>query len=185
MDKKNKKSEIGTNRRDFVKVLIGISGASLLGSILAALKSIFPVITKKELGGEPVFVYAEDFQEIAKKGEVVKAEHFKDYGEYAKTLYKGDLVLLMKLDPRKIKVKKGVDQGFIAYSAICTHLSCVTFYRKDLDQIYCPCHDGRYDPYDGARVIAGPPPEPLPQYPVKIQEDGTIIGSEPIRKVKV
>ncbi len=184
MKKKSKKNKIKTSRRDFIKMLIGISGVGLLGSFLATFKSVFPALTKKELGESPVFVYAEDFLEVAKKGEEAKVEHFKT-GDAAKVLYKGDLVMLLKLESKKIRVKQGVDQGFIAYSSICTHLSCIPYYRKDLDKIYCPCHDGIFDPYDGAKVIAGPPPEPLPHYPVKIQEDGTIIGSEPIKEVRV
>ncbi len=185
-----KKRKIKTSRRNFIKTLIGISGTGLLGSFLATFKSVFPVISKERRGEDsPVFTYVEDTLDfennlIGKKGEVVKADHFKDYGQYAKVFFKRDPVLLMKLEPQRMKVEKGVEQGFVAYSAICTHLSCVTFYRKDLDQIYCPCHDGKFDPYDGAKVIAGPPPRPLPQYPVKILEDGTIIGSEPIGEVE-
>jgi Rieske Fe-S protein len=46
-----------------------------------------------------------------------------------------------------------------AFSAVCTHLSCTVQYRKDLQQIWCPCHDGHFD-LQGTPV-KGPPPRPL------------------------
>lgn len=58
-----------------------------------------------------------------------------------------------------------------AFSAICTHLGCLVQWRKDSQDIFCPCHGGRFA-LDG-RVIGGPPPRPLPQYAVEIA-DGRI-----------
>jgi Rieske Fe-S protein len=52
------------------------------------------------------------------------------------------------------------ENGFRAYSAVCTHFACITQYDEELGQIVCHCHDGLFDPLDGS-VIAGPPPEPL------------------------
>jgi Rieske Fe-S protein len=43
--------------------------------------------------------------------------------------------------------------------------------------IECPCHEGFFDPEDGA-VISGPPPEPLESIAV-FEEGGTLyIGGE-------
>jgi nitrite reductase/ring-hydroxylating ferredoxin subunit len=55
----------------------------------------------------------------------------------------------------------------IALSAVCTHVRCILDYdpaRKTLD---CPCHDGRFDL--SGNVLAGPPPRPLPGYPVSVR----------------
>lgn len=49
----------------------------------------------------------------------------------------------------------------VAYSDVCTHLSCAVLYQPDSQQFYCPCHDGRFDAFTG-NVIAGPPTRPLP-----------------------
>lgn len=61
-----------------------------------------------------------------------------------------------------------------AFSAICTHLSCTVQYREDLDHIWCPCHNGHFDLR--GRNIQGPPPEPLPEFTVNVQ-DGEIVVS--------
>lgn len=49
----------------------------------------------------------------------------------------------------------------VAYSDVCTHLSCAVLYQPDKQRFYCPCHDGMFDAYTG-NVLAGPPPRPLP-----------------------
>ncbi|MCP4568918.1 MAG: ubiquinol-cytochrome c reductase iron-sulfur subunit [FCB group bacterium] len=55
-----------------------------------------------------------------------------------------------------------------AFSALCTHLDCTVQYRDDMGVIWCACHNGHYD-LEG-RNIAGPPPRPLEQYDVHIDE---------------
>lgn len=52
-------------------------------------------------------------------------------------------------------------KGLVAYSDVCTHLSCAVLYQADKQRFYCPCHDGVFDAYTG-EVLAGPPPRPLP-----------------------
>ena len=49
------------------------------------------------------------------------------------------------------------DGALVAYSSVCTHLSCTVLWNGPAARIDCPCHDGRFDPLDG-RVLAGPPP---------------------------
>ena len=61
---------------------------------------------------------------------------------------------------------------FVAYSAVCTHQSCTVAYKKG--QLACPCHGSVFDPAEGAAVIAGPAPRPLPEIPVKV-ENGDIV----------
>ena len=56
-----------------------------------------------------------------------------------------------------------------AFTAICTHLGCTVEYRSDLQQIWCPCHNGFYN-LQGVNV-SGPPPRPLQQYAVAVQDD--------------
>jgi Rieske Fe-S protein len=62
--------------------------------------------------------------------------------------------------------------GIVAYSAECTHFTCIVHYEPELRQLMCPCHDGYFDAVDGT-VISGPPPEPLMSIPWYI-EDGII-----------
>ena len=54
------------------------------------------------------------------------------------------------------------ENAFSAFSQKCTHLSCAVYYSKERDRIECPCHQGFFSAQDG-RVLAGPPPRPLPR----------------------
>lgn len=53
----------------------------------------------------------------------------------------------------------------------CTHLSCRVSWKEDRSEYICPCHDAQFD-IEG-QVMGGPPPKPLNEYPVEI-EDGNI-----------
>lgn len=57
--------------------------------------------------------------------------------------------------------------SFVAFSAICTHAGCTVQYEAGSMQFVCPCHGGTYDARTG-RVLAGPPPSPLPRIPVHV-----------------
>ena len=52
-------------------------------------------------------------------------------------------------------------KGLVAYSDVCTHLSCAVLYTGDGKHLHCPCHDGLFDVATGD-VLAGPPTRPLP-----------------------
>ena len=66
-----------------------------------------------------------------------------------------------------------VQSGFIAVSAICTHLGCITQWRQDLNLIACPCHGSKFQ-RDGA-VVNGPAPRPLPHYALRLMPDGELL----------
>jgi nitrite reductase/ring-hydroxylating ferredoxin subunit len=52
-------------------------------------------------------------------------------------------------------------KGLVAYSDVCTHLSCAVLYQAEDRKFHCPCHEGFFDAYTGD-VLAGPPTRPLP-----------------------
>jgi Rieske Fe-S protein len=56
---------------------------------------------------------------------------------------------------------------FVAYSAVCTHQGCTVAYKNG--QLACPCHGSVFDPANGAQVVAGPAPRPLPEIPVEVR----------------
>ena len=66
---------------------------------------------------------------------------------------------------------------YVAFSQSCTHLMCPVHYDHSTTQMVCPCHKGYFSAIDG-RVLAGPPPRPLPQLHVEVKPDGIWI-SEP------
>jgi Rieske Fe-S protein len=65
------------------------------------------------------------------------------------------------------------DGKFVAYSAVCTHQGCTVAYRSQSRKLVCPCHGGTFDPARGAAVVSGPPPRPLPEMEIKV-EDGKV-----------
>jgi menaquinol-cytochrome c reductase iron-sulfur subunit len=67
---------------------------------------------------------------------------------------------------------------FIAFSINCTHLGCPVRWLADANLFMCPCHGGVY--YQDGAVAAGPPPLPLPRYPVRIQDGYVQIQTSPI-----
>jgi cytochrome b6-f complex iron-sulfur subunit len=66
--------------------------------------------------------------------------------------------------------------GLKAYSAICTHFGCIVAWDQPRQFILCPCHDGRFNPVNGA-VISGPPPAPLPELAVTVEGDTVYVNS--------
>jgi thiosulfate dehydrogenase [quinone] large subunit len=61
-----------------------------------------------------------------------------------------------------------LDNGqFVAYSTICTHAGCQVQFNPAGKDLVCPCHGATYDPYNNARVLAGPAPYPLQSIPIQ------------------
>lgn len=69
--------------------------------------------------------------------------------------------------------------GLVAYSDVCTHLSCAVLYQGN-GKLHCPCHDGFFDAATGD-VLAGPPTRPLPLIQLAIQ-NGTIYAVKEIAR---
>lgn len=61
---------------------------------------------------------------------------------------------------------------FVAYSQVCTHLSCAIIHRPDENTLFCPCHKGFFDIAEG-RPTAGPPTRRLPR--ITLEQHGDVI----------
>lgn len=57
----------------------------------------------------------------------------------------------------------------VAYSQVCTHLSCAVVYDKAENGLFCPCHHGLFNLQ--GQPIAGPPTRPLPRITVEQRGD--------------
>jgi len=66
------------------------------------------------------------------------------------------------------------DDKYLAFTAVCTHLGCTVQYRADEHDIWCPCHNGKYDLH--GRNISGPPPRPLTEFDVHVQGDDIYVS---------
>ncbi len=64
----------------------------------------------------------------------------------------------------------------IAFSAICTHLTCSVLFESDTQTLLCPCHNGKFDL--GGNVISGPPPAPLESYNVEISGEDIVVSKQ-------
>jgi nitrite reductase/ring-hydroxylating ferredoxin subunit len=69
--------------------------------------------------------------------------------------------------------------ALVAFSQVCTHLSCAVIYRKADERLFCPCHHGVFDcsvGASGARPLEGPPERPLPRILLAVR-DGHVFAT--------
>ena len=69
-------------------------------------------------------------------------------------------------------------ETFIAFSVNCTHLGCPVRWLPDANLFVCPCHGGVY--YKDGQVAAGPPPNPLVRYPVRVRNGRVEVLTSPV-----
>jgi Rieske Fe-S protein len=65
-----------------------------------------------------------------------------------------------------VRLRDGV---LVAYSQVCTHLSCAVVHNEKENALFCPCHHGYFSVEEG-RPYAGPPTRPLPR--IKLEQLG-------------
>ena len=70
------------------------------------------------------------------------------------------------------------EDEFIAFSINCRHLGCPVRWVEGAKLFMCPCHGGAY--YEDGSVAAGPPPEPLARYAVRVKDGQVQIQTSPI-----
>lgn len=134
-------------RRKFLNLLLGISFIAFFATLITgAIRYLYPVEKGETTPKEEI---------IAKTSEL--------------PVWSGKLF--------RVAGKPGIlihmPSGFVAYSAICTHLGCTVFWDSASKLIRCPCHGGVFDPADGS-VVTGPPPSPLPRIDIEIRGEDII-----------
>jgi rieske iron-sulfur protein len=90
-------------------------------------------------------------------------------------------VLLVRLDAGQLAADTRLRAagGVVAYTAVCTHTGCDVVEWLSAEQaLQCPCHFSKFDPRDGARVVDGPAPRPLPALPLALL-DGKLVVAKP------
>ncbi len=128
----------------------------------------------------------------SKQGQVVKRDDLVLGGPQVQT-YPADpstgvvrngspwnIVLLARFDPATLSadtLARAAD-GVVAYSAICTHQGCpVNMWSDEKKAFVCSCHGSTYNPRDGAAVIWGPAPRPLPSLGLKLENDTPMVAA--------
>ncbi len=73
--------------------------------------------------------------------------------------------------------------GFLAISAICTHLHCVVNWNEMLKKFECPCHGAKFNL--NGEVLEGPPPRPLDLYKLQLVAGNVLVDrASPIERSK-
>ena len=101
------------------------------------------------------------------KGQTVDVK-FEDASSVAWAGVTGQTAAWLRCDP---------DGRFTAFAVNCTHLGCPVRWLDSAELFMCPCHGGVY--YKDGSVAAGPPPHPLIQYPVRVQNGAVEILASP------
>jgi rieske iron-sulfur protein len=127
----------------------------------------------------------------ANKGQVVRPDNLTVGGPQVQvfpaspdgTIRNGtplNLMILARFDPADLseETRLRAAEGVVAYSAVCTHQACpVNMWSKARDGLVCSCHGSVYDPKNGAAVLDGPAPRPLPSLAVKIEDGAVAVAS--------
>ena len=136
------------SRRRFLEFAVYTSGALFGGTALLALLGLLRQPEQAEA------------QPVARAADVPEGQAF--YFAYPSP---DDQAMLLHLPGGR----------FVAYSQRCTHLSCAVYYQAERGRLYCPCHEGVFDPQTG-EPIAGPPQRRLAQ--IRLRQDGDMLVAE-------
>lgn len=140
-----------TSKRDFLKYILG-------GSLVAWVASVL----------YPLLAYLRPPKQAEVEVTSVRVGKLNDIERDSGTI--------IRFGNRPVIVVRSANGEVRAFSATCTHLDCTVQYRKDMGLIWCACHNGKYD-FNG-RNVAGPPPRPLDEYRVIIQDDDVIVSKK-------
>lgn len=162
-------------------------GAGLLASwLIPAARAQTPDAMHPQPGDQFVFLTG------PKKGQVIKVEDLPVGGPQVQayprdpksgTVRDGtpyNLVLLARFatDTLAPDTRDRAADGMVAYSAICTHQGCpVNAWSSEKKDFVCNCHGSTYDPRDGAKVVWGPAPRPLPSLGLKVADGAPVVAS--------
>lgn len=190
-------------RRRVLQAFGGLGIVSFVGALLTPITDLDIAATEGgsiELPGQSL-VLAKEYtppggSETYESGDPVTADMFGEPPTstltYPANLMGQDdyLIRLSRLEEDRIEEPTRldwVDQGFVAYSAICTHLGCTVGWEDSNDQppnvpddqkegasALCPCHLSAFDVYRGATVFGGPASKPVPQIGVGVNDEGEV-----------
>ena len=92
-------------------------------------------------------------------------------------------VLVIRLERGRYRARPGRENwapdDLVAFSKVCTHAGCpVGLYDADAHRLVCPCHYATFDVLDACEPIFGPARRALPQLPLEIGDDGTLVAQD-------
>ncbi len=81
------------------------------------------------------------------------------------------------LPARKLYLVRSAE-GFVAMSAVCTHLGCMTQWESAAGAIFCPCHGSRFS--REGKVTGGPAPRPLPRLALALEGGQLVVDTRQV-----
>jgi cytochrome b6-f complex iron-sulfur subunit len=138
-------------RRRLITYLLGFSVVATLGGVLTPIIGYLWPPRRASAGGSGRVQIGTTTDFPAGKGKVVP------------------------VNDKPVIVVNTAQGGLKAFSAICTHLGCIVEWDQGRQFILCPCHDGRFNPVNGA-IISGPQPAPLPQLALTVEGDAIYVS---------
>jgi rieske iron-sulfur protein len=179
-----------TTRRNVARLLGVIGGGAAIGAFsinyLSGLADAGLATGDEALTYENIYV--EGTHLVDKEGNRVAADELESGSGNSLTVLpekegggaleeKQATTLLVRFGPDDFEEPTQLDwtaDGYVAYSMVCTHEECLVSGRAG-DDLYCPCHGTAYDPLEGAEVVGGPAPDPLPQLPIGVSDEGELL----------
>jgi nitrite reductase/ring-hydroxylating ferredoxin subunit len=89
----------------------------------------------------------------------------------------GSLLFRYPTDNDPCIAVRTADGKLVAFSQVCTHLSCAVIFEKTKNDLFCPCHNGVFNL--AGEPIAGPPTRPLAR--IELEQRGDQLYA--VRKV--
>ena len=146
----------GEPRRDFlVKLSLGLGGvAALAVGVPVASAVLAPLLEPAPQTWRKVGTLA-DFE--------VGSTHLVKFENAAPKAWSG------MTSESAAWLRRDSEKDFVAFSVNCAHLGCPVRWEQGAGLFMCPCHGGIY--YKDGTVAAGPPPQGLTQYHIRVADN--------------
>jgi ubiquinol-cytochrome c reductase iron-sulfur subunit len=171
------------SRRRFLLFAAGSAVAALVAVVLVPLRSLGPrpgnaLATTPWRAGVRV---VNDAGQAVRASDVALGSLVTVFPEGAVDAADGQAVL-MRVEPDMLRLPHGrnaaAPDGLVVYSKVCTHAGCpVGLYEAQRHELLCPCHQSAFDVLRGAEPTSGPAARALPQLPIAIAADGTLVAT--------
>ena len=183
------------SRRRLLALALGGAVGALGAALLVPLASLGPVLETANLSSGP---WRRGRRLVDENGRPVRLDEL-EVGAFLTAFPQG--AAKRRLDAPVVVVRLREDElelpaerrgwapgGALAFSKICTHAACaVSLFRyptfeatSESPALVCPCHYSTFDVRRGGQVVFGPAGRPLPQLPLALREDGTLVAAGPL-----
>lgn len=179
------------SRRRLLLTAAGGAGVVLAAALVVPAASLGPIGINGRLGRSP---WERGRRLVDERGRPLRADDVT-LGSFvtafpagADRRELGSPLIVVRLSPEELELPeerlKWAPEGILAFSKICTHAACaISIYRHPLFEptsaapaLVCPCHFSTFDVRSGGKRVFGPAARDLPQLPLEVMTDGTLIA---------